>query len=76
MILNTSSKRAFDLSYKDVELMTVKFGKPEAMHAMFKTIKNLILKEKGRYDKEVIERLGSARQNGKGNSSGGKKSNG
>jgi hypothetical protein len=29
------------------------------MHAMFKTIKNMILKEKGRYDSEVVERLGS-----------------
>lgn len=55
--LNTSSKRAFDLFYKGSELMTVKFEKPESMHAMYKTIKNMIVKEKNRYDQAVIERL-------------------
>jgi hypothetical protein len=63
VVLNNSSKRAFDLSYKGVELMTVKFEKPEAMHAMFKTIKNFILKEKSKYDKEVILTLGTAAKN-------------
>jgi hypothetical protein len=42
--------------------MTVKFEKPEAMYAMFKTIKNLILKEKSKYDKDIIESLGTAAQ--------------